>query len=281
MKRFKILLPLIILTSCIQSGLNQVRIVDSNGNPAKINKIVPSFNEQQMMKQKEAFNNSITEVNKFRQNFNEINEIQNVNTVNNDTMDNDTNIIKPSNRKKYPEDIFADRITNYKYLDSNKNIQVIDKSNNTNNKVITIDESKNNLNKVIETSTNKNEIKSNNKNKVDNTVQTNNKTANNKSTNNKSSNNKNNTTKKTVNKNNIDAKGFYIQIGIFNEKTNAENSYKKYSSIHKGGIDEYISNSKVKYKVLLGPYSNKNTAEKDLEKVIKTGHYDVYITEKK
>ena len=279
MRKINLLLLLVILTSCIQSGLNQVRIVDSNGNPAKINKIVPSFNEQQMMKQKEAFNNSITEVNKFRQNFNEINEIQNVNTVNNDTMDNDTNIIKPSNRKKYPEDIFADRITNYKYLDNNKNIQVIDKGNNVNNKVITIDESKNNLNKVVE-------VKSNNKNKVVNTTQannkiSNNKTNNNKATNTKSSNNKNNTTKKTVNKNNIDAKGFYIQIGIFNEKTNAENSYKKYSSIHKGGIDEYISNSKVKYKVLLGPYSNKNTAEKDLEKVIKTGHYDVYITEKK
>lgn len=279
MKRFKILLPLIILTSCIQSGLNQVRIVDSNGNPAKINKIVPSFNEQQMMKQKEAFNNSITEVNKFRQNFNEINEIQNVNTVNNDTMDNDTNIIKPSNRKKYPEDIFADRITNYKYLDNNKNIQVIDKGNNVNNKVITIDESKNNLNKVIE-------VKSNNKNKVVNTIQannkiSNNKTNNNKATNTKSTNNKTNTSKKAITKNNIEVKGFYIQIGIFNEKINAENSYKKYSSIHKGGIDEYISNSKVKYKVLLGPYSNRKTAEKDLEKVIKTGHYDVYITEKK
>ena len=279
MRKINLLLLLVILTSCIQSGLNQVRIVDSNGNPAKINKIVPAFNEQQMIKQKEAFNNSITEVNKFRQNFNEINEIQNVNTVNNDTMDNNTNIIKPSNRKKYPEDIFADRITNYKYLDNNKNIQVIDKGNNVNNKVITIDESKNNLNKVVE-------VKSNNKNKVVNTTQannkiSNNKTNNNKTTNTKSSNNKNNTAKKTVNKNNIDAKGFYIQIGIFNEKTNAENSYKKYSSIHKGGIDEYISNSKVKYKVLLGPYSNKNTAEKDLEKVIKTGHYDVYITEKK
>lgn len=273
MKKVKLLLLLILLVSCIQSGLNQVRIVDSNGNPAKINKIVPSFNEQQMMKQKEAFNNSITEVNKFRQDFNEINQNQEMNIE----THNDSNVIKVANSNKYPEDIFADRITNYKYLDTNKNVQIIDKSTTSN----TQNTNKNNTNKIVETKVEKNNQTVNTKNNQEINVKNNT----NKTTNSTKGNNipktKNDNTKKVTSTNNINSKGFYIQIGIFNKKTNAENSYKQFSSIHKGGIDEYISNSKVKYKVLLGPYSNRNTAEKDLEKVIKTGHYDVYITEKK
>lgn len=228
-----------------------MRIVDKYGKPVKINKIVPAFNEEQMLKQKEAFNNNnITEINKFRQNYNYTDK----NNINN----NNINMIT-ANVNKYPDDVFADRITNYKYLDNNQNIQIIDQSKQNNNK---------NINKVIQKEIIENEKQ---------IILTKNKY------NNKNNKNNNNNNKKENTKiyNNLNLKGTYIQIGIYNKRKNAETAYKKYSNIHNGNIEEYISKSKVQYKVLLGPYFNKKTAEKDLEKVIKTGHYDVYITEKK
>ena len=270
MKKLKCLLLLILLPSCIQPGVDRVRIVDKDGKPANINKIIPAFNEQQIIKQKQAFKDSFTQVNKFRQDFNDINSVQQENLGSN-IIEANNNSASFESIQNYPDDIFADRITNYKYLNSDKNVQVIDKSDKKENNNKTI------LNKVVETTIPDNNLKasvSNNKlAKKENTTNKQN------STTKKNTTNKKNITKSTTN--NINKKGFYIQIGIFNEKSNAENSYKKYSTIHKGGIDEYISKSKVKYKVLLGPYTNRNTAEKDLEKVIKTGHYDVYITEKK
>lgn len=269
MKKLKCLLLLILLPSCIQPGVDRVRIVDKDGKPANINKIVPAFNEQQIIKQKQAFKDSFTQVNKFRQDFNEINSTQQEDLGSN-IIEANNNSTSLNSTQNYPDDIFADRITNYKYLNSDKNVQVIDKSDKKdNNKTI--------LNKVVETTIPANNLKASvNDNK---SVKTENTTNKQNSTIKKNTTNKQNITKSTTN--NVNKKGFYIQIGIFNEKSNAENSYKKYSSIHKGGIDEYISKSKVKYKVLLGPYTNRNTAERDLEKVIKTGHYDVYITEKK
>lgn len=270
MKKLKYLLLLILLPSCIQPGVDRVRIVDKDGKPANINKIVPAFNEQQIIKQKQAFKDSFTQVNKFRQDFNDINSVQQEDLGSN-IIETNNNFASFESIQNYPDDIFADRITNYKYLNSDKNVQVIDKSDKKENNNKTI------LNKVVETTIPDNNLKasvSNNKlAKKENTTNKQN------STTKKNTTNKQNITKSTTN--NINKKGFYIQIGIFNEKSNAENSYKKYSTIHKGGIDEYISKSKVKYKVLLGPYTNRNTAERDLEKVIKTGHYDVYITEKK
>lgn len=269
MSKLKYIILLILLPSCIQPGIDKVRIVDKNGRPANINKIVPAFNEQQMIKQKQAFKDSFTEVNKFRQDFNEINSSQQEDLGSN-IIEANNNSTSLNSAQNYPDDIFADRITNYKYLNSDKNVQIIDKSDKK-------DSNKTILNKVVETTIPANNLKASvNNNKSTKTENTTNKQ---NSTIKKNTANKKTTTKSTTN--NINKKGFYIQIGIFNEKSNAENSYKKYSSIHKGGIDEYISKSKVKYKVLLGPYTNRNTAEKDLEKVIKTGHYDVYITEKK
>ena len=76
-------------------------------------------------------------------------------------------------------------------------------------------------------------------------------------------------------------KKYYIQLGIFGEKSNAETTYSKYSKISNGMIENYLHKGKNKFKVLLGPYTDRQLAETDMEKVIKTGHYDVYITEKK
>ena len=252
MKNLKYLFIFVFLFGCVQPKFESVKIVDEYGKTAKINKIIPAFNEEQMLKQKEAFNNNnntTTKVNKFRQNYNNPDE-------NSDVFNDDSNIIT-NNINKYPDDIFADRITNYRYLDNNHKVQIIDQSKQNEDK---------NINKVVQTEVieNKKQMVLTHENeeiKSDNNVKNNNK------------NNKPKSTAKT--------RGFYIQIGIYSEKNNANTAYKKYSSIHSGDIEEYISKNKAQYKVLLGPYSNKKLAEKDLEKIIKTGHYDVYITEKK
>ena len=252
MKNLKYLFIFVFLFGCVQPKFESVKIVDEYGKTAKINKIIPAFNEEQMLKQKEAFNNNnttTTKVNKFRQNYNNPDE-------NSDVFNDNSNIIT-NNINKYPDDIFADRITNYRYLDDNHKVQIIDKSKQNEDK---------NINKVVQTEVieNKKQMVLTHENeeiKSDNNVKNNNK------------NNKPKSTAKT--------RGFYIQIGIYSEKNNANTAYKKYSSIHSGDIEEYIFKNKAQYKVLLGPYSNKKLAEKDLEKIIKTGHYDVYITEKK
>ena len=72
-----------------------------------------------------------------------------------------------------------------------------------------------------------------------------------------------------------------IQIGIYSTKDNANSVYNKFKSINTGYIDDYFYKNNKKYKVVLGPYLSRIKAEKDLEKIIKTGHYDTYITQKK
>ena len=157
MKNLKYLFIFVLLFGCVQPKFESVKIVDEYGKPAKINKIIPAFNEEQMLKQKEAFNNNTTtKVNKFRQNYNNLDE-------NSDVFNDDSNIIT-NNINKYPDDIFADRITNYRYLDNNHKVQIIDQSKQNEDK---------NINKVVQTEvienkkqmvlTHKNEeIKSNN-----------------------------------------------------------------------------------------------------------------------
>ncbi|HSQ97493.1 MAG TPA: SPOR domain-containing protein [Rickettsiales bacterium] len=236
MSRLKFLLLLCILSSCLQNNVKKVRIVDAQGNPAKINKIVPKFNEEQMKKQKESLKDTDNSSSiKF------VNE-------NNGIMQqiNDPNII--TSRNDLPNDeVFADRITNFNYVED-KNNQIVSKNEQGNKKIVNVYDNTN---------------KSNNKNLVKEiSVKDNNKT-------------------KKIDNNVIKGTKYFIQIGIFSEKSNAEAAYSKYSRIYNGIIDDYLSKGKNKYKVLLGPYTDKKIAEKDLEKIIKMGHYDVYITEKK
>ena len=67
MKNLKYLFIFVFLFGCVQPKFESVKIVDEYGKTAKINKIIPAFNEEQMLKQKEAFNNNntTTKVNKF------------------------------------------------------------------------------------------------------------------------------------------------------------------------------------------------------------------------
>lgn len=310
MKKLICLIFFIFLVACLKNGTEQVRIVDNDGNPVKLNKMVPDFNREQLIKQKEAFNKNqkdIIEVNKFRQDYNETNTQQ---LNNKNSLDiSDKNIIIPINNR-YPDDIFADRITNYNYIKEDKNIiqriktndipKVSNKEkiiNNKKNKIIEEDVKKtkttkqdiNNVNKTKNTINDSNIINldnniKNTKNKIyvfGNTEKSNKNTLKN---NQKSKMVKDKSIEKTIptiKKENSKTKGYYIQIGIYNKKNNADISYKKYSKINPAIIEEYSIKNKKMYKVLLGPIDNKEKAEEVLEKIIKTGHYDVYIIEKK
>ena len=89
MKNLKYLFIFVFLFGCVQPKFESVKIVDEYGKTAKINKIIPAFNEEQMLKQKKAFNNNNntnTKVNKFRQNYNNPDE-------NSDVFNDNSNII--------------------------------------------------------------------------------------------------------------------------------------------------------------------------------------------
>lgn len=249
MRKLLYLFLICLLPSCIQSNVKKVRIVDAQGNPVKINKIIPKFNEEQMEKQKQAFDSS------KKSDYNV--GTNNVKFVNKNSgimqQINDPNFISVNNTQD--DNVFADRITNFNYVEEVKQ-NTNEKGNvsgNTDNKNISKD--KNSVKKILV----QNDIKNN-------VVE-------------ESASNKQAT--KSNNYKNSSAKGYFIQLGVFNEKSNAEFAYSKYSKISNGIIDNYLSKGKIKYKVSLGPYTDKKLAEKDLEKVIKMGHYDVYITQKK
>ena len=174
-------------------------------------------------------------------------------------------------------------MTNFNYIEKDKkqNLSKPSLDNEKNNNIIDV---KNQKNSIIE-------VDSNNLVKSDKPDNKNNKiTENNVSEkvveidDNSSKNNKNLSIQnklKTDVVNNKKSKKYYIQLGIFGEKSNAETIYSKYSKISNGMIENYLHKGKNRFKVLLGPYTDKKLAEIDIEKVIKTGHYDVYITEKK
>lgn len=218
---------LCLLTSCLHDNVKKVRIVDNQGNPAKINKIVPKFNEEQMKKQQDSLRGNNTSNIKFVNENSEI--LQQI---------NDPNIISVNNNLPNDE-ILADRITNFNYVEETKNPAT---PTNKNPKIGNVYNADKNLVKEVSVKTNGTVVKQSKK---------------------------------------LSGKKYFIQIGVFNEKSNAEVAYSKYSKIYNGVIDNYVSRGKNKYKVSLGPYTDKKIADKDLEKVIKMGHYDVYITEKK
>ena len=258
-----------LLVACSRNASDKIKIVDANGNPVKLNRIVPEFNEQQMQKQREALssnNQNGSNIKFVNGNYNIMQQV------------NDPNFITTKNT--FPdENIFADRITNFNYVEKDKkpNSTNLLTNNEKNNNVIDV---KNQKNSIIEVDSD-NLIKPDDKNS---------KTAKNNVSeevfeidDNSSKNNKNLSiqNKSKTNVANKKNKKYYIQLGIFGEKSNAETTYSKYSKISNGMIENYLHKGKNKFKVLLGPYTDRQLAETDMEKVIKTGHYDVYITEKK
>ncbi|MDD2840602.1 MAG: SPOR domain-containing protein [Rickettsiales bacterium] len=267
MKKLIYLLLVCSLSSCLQSNVKRVRIVDAQGNPVKINKIVPEFNEEQMKKQKQAFDSS--KKNNYSANAGVNVDTNNIKFVNKNSgimqQINDPNFISVENNLP-DDDVFADRITNFNYVENEQKILPNGENGTPSVGVYNKDDKsvvkgKNSVHRVLTHNSIKNNVVE------DNTTNSNTKTT--------------SKTRKTTKKDNNKSGGYFIQIGVFNEKSNAESSYSKYSKISNGVISDYSSKGKIKYKVSLGPYNDKKIAEKDLEKVIKMGHYDVYITEKK
>ena len=251
---------------------DKIKIVDANGSPVKLNRIVPEFNEQQMQKQKEALssnNQNGSNIKFVNGNYNIMQQV------------NDPNFITTKNT--FPdENIFADRITNFNYIEKDKK-QNLSKPSLDNEKNSNIIDVKNQKNSIIEVDSN-NLVKSDKPDNKNNKITKNNVSEKVVEIDDNSSKNKKNLSIQNKLKTNIankKSKKYYIQLGIFGEKSNAETIYSKYSKISNGMIENYLHKGKNRFKVLLGPYTNKKLAEIDMEKVIKTGHYDVYITEKK
>ena len=251
---------------------DKIKIVDANGSPVKLNRIVPEFNEQQMQKQKEALssnNQNGSNIKFVNGNYNIMQQV------------NDPNFITTKNT--FPdENIFADRITNFNYIEKDKK-QNLSKPSLDNEKNSNIIDVKNQKNSIIEVDSN-NLVKSDKPDNKNNKITKNNVSEKVVEIDDNSSKNKKNLSIQNKLKTNIankKSKKYYIQLGIFGEKSNAETIYSKYSKISNGMIENYLHKGKNRFKVLLGPYTDKKLAEIDMKKVIKTGHYDVYITEKK
>ena len=258
--------------ACSMNTSDKIKIVDANGSPVKLNRIVPEFNEQQMQKQKEALssnNQNGSNIKFINGNYNIIQQV------------NDPNFITTKNT--FPdENIFADRITNFNYIEKDKK-QNLSKPSSDNEKNSNIIDVKNQKNSIIEVDSN-NLVKSDKPDNKNNKITKNNVLEKVVEIDDNSSKNKKNLSIQNKLKTDIankKSKKYYIQLGIFGEKSNAETIYSKYSKISNGMIENYLHKGKNRFKVLLGPYTNKKLAEIDMEKVIKTGHYDVYITEKK
>jgi septal ring-binding cell division protein DamX len=221
MKKGLIVLACLLLLSCHKA--EKFRIVDAEGRPAKITKVVPKFNEEQMEKQKEVFVNpkgKSPKVSKFQQKTSDSPVFH----------DEDT----------YPDSVFVDKITNYNQKTDEG--LVLDRRTNTNDISLVKSEK---LPKTTEPQ--KPAVAP--------------------------------APKKSSNSN---AKGFYLQIGAFRNKKNADTLYVKYkNTLTNIFLEESLDGGRKNYKVISGPYPNKNSAEDDMSKVITMGHYDVYVTEKK
>lgn len=72
----------------------------------------------------------------------------------------------------------------------------------------------------------------------------------------------------------------YVQIGAYSIKASAINLQKEFSKVSDGHLKEVKINNKEIHRVLLGPVPNRQAAEELLNKVIKTGKYDAFITTK-
>ncbi|MFC1659091.1 SPOR domain-containing protein [Pseudomonadota bacterium] len=248
------IVTIVILTSC-QPKAENLRVVNSRGQPVNLEKKVPVFNSQQLEKQKA-----------FKQNNGGITLIDESGPKYFNSRGN--NYAYAEKQDSLPESIFADQIKNDKRKIIKKNP---DKA--------TI--------KEVETPITENEvnIQSGNidsKNRVeylfpeDKTSPTRKKSQ--KNNNVVALNQKSKTTTQSSSPYKNDF--YYLQLGAFKSKKGAETMLNDYKRISSGEIKEVTINKQKIYRVVLGPYTTKNRAETNKEKVIKTGHYDVFVTKR-
>jgi cell division protein FtsN len=71
-------------------------------------------------------------------------------------------------------------------------------------------------------------------------------------------------------------KGFFVQVGSFANKANADQTLEKMQSFHEGQI-ESGTKEKIIYRVLLGPFNNKKEASEILAKITNSGHEAIIV----
>lgn len=74
-------------------------------------------------------------------------------------------------------------------------------------------------------------------------------------------------------------KKFFVQVGSFTNRGNADNSLSEMKKFHSGKI-EVVEGEKTVYRVLLGPFPNKAKATAMVSKITNTGHAAILVRSK-
>jgi cell division protein FtsN len=72
-------------------------------------------------------------------------------------------------------------------------------------------------------------------------------------------------------------KKYFVQVGSFTEEKNATNSLAYMKKFHQGVIQQGNVNNSITHRVLLGPFVNRVSAQKLLNKVKKSGHNAILV----
>jgi cell division protein FtsN len=275
------ILCLLVLSSCQYQQSDNIRIVSSDGTPVKLERKTPLFNAQQLEKQRD-----------FKEENGGITLIDEAGPKAFNSRGN--NYAYAEKQDSFPDKIFEDKLENNGRQIVNKDANEVQKATiKTQNGVI---------NGKSQDISDSQEVKSEDAGQIeakngdergvsylfpgdktsssmkDQSHQTNNKAIN--------LNNENGASSKTSNNNSSvsgtsSAQGnYYLQLGAFKSKKGAETMLNNYKRISSGEIKTVTINNQKVYRVVLGPYNSKSTAESNKEKVIKTGHYDVFITKR-
>jgi cell division septation protein DedD len=246
---------LIAVCACQGRSTDTVRIVNSEGNPVNVKKNIPAFNAEQLKKQK-----------KFKD------------------KNGGISLIDESGRRT-----FESKGNNYAYADRENDDALFEDKKATSGKKIVKTKDKAT---IISKDGEKGEVDSGNKDAIvekdgvqylfseEKTSKNakNRKAGNDSAVNlNKYSRSNGRSTRSTAST----GRGrYYLQLGAFKSKSNANNMLRDYRNISRGEIKTVNINNRKIYRVVLGPYSSKGVAETNKKKVIQAGHYDVFITKR-
>ena len=71
---------------------------------------------------------------------------------------------------------------------------------------------------------------------------------------------------------------YYIQLGSFVDRAKANELSSRFRNVGDGGaVVPTNTKNGLMYKVVIGEFSTKDSAEKEMEKVLETGHFDCYV----
>lgn len=91
----------------------------------------------------------------------------------------------------------------------------------------------------------------------------------------------NNTTTISASQNYLIKNKYYIQLGSFEDQNKANKLIEKFTDVGKEQkVVPVIAKGKQMYRAVIGNFNTKAEAEKEMEKVLNRGHFDVYIFKK-